>query len=103
MAPLSEVKRSAAVLSSDGCHPATVPSSVTKIKRSPKKASRDALKTCPVGADGGSAPRGGGMVTLSSKLPASSYTCDSPLPFEETQAAPLGLKARPQALTRFLS
>src|SRR5215213_11929850 len=99
MAPSGDVKRSAAVLSRDGCQPATVPSSVTKMKRSPRK-ELVGLKTWPVGEDGGSAPAGGGIVTERRRFPSSSYTWDRPLPADETHAAPFGLNARPQALTR---
>jgi len=78
-----------------------VPSSVAKMNVSPMNAiAAKSLNTCPVGAEGGMPPFGGGIVTSSRTFPVSSYTCEVPLPFDETQAGPAGLNARPQAFSK---
>src|SRR5436190_10128955 len=96
--------RSTAVPPFDGCHAAIVPSAVAKMNRSPMNALEAArLNTCPVGAEGGMPPAAGGIVTSSASLVMSllsSYTCDVPLPFDDTHAAPFGLNARPHAFNR---
>jgi hypothetical protein len=47
-----------------------VPSSVTKMKVSPKKSSESGLNTWPVGADGPLWPSGGSMVTDRIRVPS---------------------------------
>src|SRR5690242_18047269 len=101
MAPQPELStRSLAAPSNPGCQPEIVPSSVTKMNRSPANEFASPLKTCPVGADGGVPFLAVGMVTVRSRLPFESYTVVSPVPLSETHAGPIGLKESPHALTR---
>src|SRR3954454_2426129 len=98
MAPLVELStRSLANPSNPGCQPEIVPSSVTRMNRSPANAPLSPLNTCPVGADGGCPSTGGGTVTVKSSVPFGSYTVVTPLPASDTHAGPFGLKESPQA------
>src|SRR5215469_6751455 len=87
-----------------------VPSSVSKIKRSPPKLSvvfiEFGLKTIPLGADGPVASIGGGIVTRGSSargVPVPSNSSEKPVPFVLIQKGPPGGCTIPQELTKFLS
>src|SRR4029079_15909131 len=104
--PVELSARITALVPSDGCQAVIVPSSLAKMNRSPMNALDAArLNTWPIGADGGMPPAGGGIVTSRDAFvlfgSVSSYTCDVPWPFADTQAKPaVGLNARPQAFSR---
>src|ERR1041384_266946 len=81
--------------------PEIVPSSVTKMKRSPKKSALP-LKTVPVGAEGGVPPGGTGMVTTNGTIaPAPLYSVATPVPLSATHHGLVALRASPQGLTRW--
>src|SRR6266513_401667 len=80
--------------------PEMVPSSVTKMKCAPPK-SELPLKTIPVGADGGTPPKGGGTVTTSGIFwPAPVYSVETPVPLSATHQGLVALAVRPHGLTR---
>src|SRR3954470_10413877 len=81
--------------------PEIVPSSVSKMKRSPKK-SEPPLKTTPVGEAGGVPPGCTGIVTTSGTIPPEPlYSVETPVPLSATHHGLLELRASPQGLTRF--
>src|ERR1700680_4462828 len=83
------------------CHDAIVPSSVANMKCEPPKFAALGLKTCPVGAEGGVPPFGGGTETTNGILsPAPLYRVARPVRLSETQNGEVGPNDTPQGLTR---
>src|SRR5438445_8273030 len=95
-----------------GAQPAITPSSVAKMKRLPPGAppfkltgklvaALTGLNTMPVGLPPVFALGVGICTTSDSGVPLPLYNVEVPLPLLATHTGPVGLKAIPQALTRF--